>query len=69
MVYDVFEENRVHAGRFAAAFVSGLINVAVAVYFQFFSSIHFDSAKELVTFLEGERTSPFRNMRLILNIF
>ena len=53
MVYDVFEENRVHAGRFAAAFVSGLINVAVAVYFQFFSSIHFDSAKELVTFLEG----------------
>ena len=60
MVYDVFEENRVHAGRFAAAFVSGLINVAVAVYFQFFSSIHF---------WRGERTSPFRNMRLILNIF
>ena len=51
MGLEEFEENRVHAGRFAAAFVSGLINVAVAVYFQFFSSIHFDSAKELVTFL------------------
>ena len=69
MVYDVFEENRVHAGRFAAAFVSGLINVAVAVYFQFFSSIHFDSAKELVTFLEGRTNLTISEYALDIEYF
>ena len=69
MVYDVFEENRVHAGRFAAAFVSGLINVAVAVYFQLFSSIHFDSAKELVTFLEGRTNLTISEYALDIEYF
>ena len=57
------------AGRFAAAFVSGLINVAVAVYFQFFSSIHFDSAKELVTFLEGRTNLTISEYALDIEYF
>lgn len=52
MCYDVFYDNRIHIGNLLAALISGLINIAVAVYFQFFSSVNFDSVEEMVAFLK-----------------
>lgn len=43
LCHDSFEGNRFHAKHFIAAFISGIIEVVVAIYFQFFSSINYDS--------------------------
>lgn len=48
MCYDVFKDNQVQVKNLALAVISGLVNVAVAIYFQFFSSLRFDSVEEIV---------------------
>lgn len=52
MCYDVFRENKVHIRSLITAVISGLINVAVAVWFQFFSSVNFKTPEEMIAFLQ-----------------
>lgn len=47
MCYDAFFDNKVHGKNLLLAVVSGLINVAVAVYFQFFSYINYDCWEDI----------------------
>lgn len=53
MCYDVFQENRIQVKNFIFAVISGLVNVAVAVYFQFFSSVNFETAEEMTQFVQA----------------
>lgn len=69
MCYEVFSENRVHVKYFIAAVISGLVDVAVAVYFQFFSYVNFSSPAEMAGFLETKTNLEIVEWALELEYF
>lgn len=69
MCYDVFKYNRIDVKNLILAVVSGLVNVAVAVYFQFFSSLHFDSAEAIAADIASRSNVPVAEWALYIEYF
>lgn len=69
LCYDAFAENRFHLKYFIAVVVSGLVEVGAAVYFQFFTSVNFSSAKEMLDFLSTRTNLEMSEFALELEYF
>lgn len=69
LCHDSFEGNRVHVKTLIAAFISGIIEVGVAIYFQFFSSINFDSAADLAAAITSHTNVPVAEWALEIEYF
>lgn len=69
LCYDAFEENRVHAKKLVGVVISGAIEVAVAVFFQFFSGINFDSVEETVAYVQSRTNLEVYDMAIELEYF
>lgn len=69
LCHDVFEGNRVHIKNLIAAFISGVIEVAFAVYFQFFSHVNFDSAADIASAIAEHSNVPVAEWALEIEYF
>lgn len=69
LCYDAFAGNRIHVKKFAGVFVSGAIEVAAAIYFQFFTSINFDSVEETVDFIKSRTNLEVSDYAIQLEYF
>ncbi len=69
MCYEVFQENRVQIKSLIMAIISGLVNVTVAVYFQFFSSVNFESVEEMTQFVQSRTNLKVEEYAIQLEYF
>lgn len=67
--YDAFAGNRVHIRELAAVILSGAIEVAAAVYFQFFTKINFDTVEETVEFIKSRTNLEVNDYAIQLEYF
>lgn len=69
LCHDSFEGYRFHAGKFIGAFISGIVEVGASIYFQFFSSINFNSSAELLEVLKQRTNMELSQNALELEYF
>lgn len=69
LCYDAFAENRLHKKRFVGVVISGAIEVAAAIYFQFFTKINFDSVEETVSFIKSRTNMEVSDFAIQLEYF
>lgn len=69
LCYDAFAENRVHVKKLVGVVISGAIEVAVSVFFQFFSGINFDSVEETVEYIQSRTNLVVSDMAIELEYF
>lgn len=67
--YDAFADNRVHLKKLIAVIISGAIEVAAAIYFQFFTKINFDSVEETVNFIKSRTNLEVSEYAIQLEYF
>ncbi len=69
MCYDAFKGDRIDVKNLVLCIISGLINVAVAVYFQFFSSLHFDTVEDIVADITARTNVPVSDWAIEIEYF
>lgn len=69
MCYDVFCDNQIHIRPLIAAVISGLLNAAAAVWFQFYSSVNFATPEEMVEFLQQRTNLEISEYAVFLEYF